>query len=144
MTVKSNPTGSYNRKLVNIIARIKKENKIAPGQYDFLYPTSENVPCLYCTPRMHKVNTPLRPIVDYTGSIAYSTSRSLADLLPHLFGKAVHHVENTRRTKVLGDNEILIPHEVVSLFTNTPIPRTLHIVRRCLKCVSKLWERRRG
>ena len=72
------PTGKYKRKLVKEIARLKKEKKITQSQYDDLFPTAENVPRINATPKIHKDNVPLiRPIVDYTGSIGYRTSRAL-------------------------------------------------------------------
>ena len=35
--------------------------KIDNSQYYYLYPTLENVPKLYCTPKIHKPNTPPPP-----------------------------------------------------------------------------------
>ena len=71
------PTPKYKRKLVSILTSLKKEGKISEAKYKELYPTAENVPRLYCTPKIHKPGTPLRPIVDYT---------STTGLLPgHLF-----------------------------------------------------------
>ena len=46
-----------------------------------LYPTVENIPRMYFTPKIHNEGTPLRPIVDYTETIMYETSRKLADIL---------------------------------------------------------------
>jgi len=69
------PTPSYKKKLVSVLSRVKDEGKITEKQYKYLYPTTEKVPRMYCTPKVHKQGTPLRPIVDYTSSIGYSTSR---------------------------------------------------------------------
>ena len=63
------PTPKYKRMLVSIIKKLKEENKITDEQYTYLYPTAENVPRMYCTLKIHKPDNPLRPIVDYTGSI---------------------------------------------------------------------------
>ena len=73
------PTLKYKKQLANTLTRLKRENKITETQYDYLYPTSEITPRLYCTPTRHKQGNPLRPIVDYMGSIRYKLSRSLAD-----------------------------------------------------------------
>jgi hypothetical protein len=70
--LKSNPTCSYKRKPVAILQRLKREEKITQGQYNYLYPTSENAPRMYGTPKIHEAGYPIRPIVDYTGSIAYN------------------------------------------------------------------------
>ena len=78
---------------------------------------------------------PLRPIVDYTSTIGYSTSWWLADILGVLVGKTVQHVQNSKNLaeefeKVFMDEEnILNSHDVVSLFTNTPIDQVLYIVK---------------
>jgi len=65
--LKKDPTTAYKRKLVSILTRLKEENKITKGQYKMLYPTTENTPRMYCTPKIHKEGTPVRPTVDYTG-----------------------------------------------------------------------------
>jgi len=66
---------------MNCSSRLKDQAKIAEKLYKHLYPTSEKVPRIYCTPKIHKQDTPLRPLVDYTGLIGYNTSRYLADIL---------------------------------------------------------------
>ena len=63
--LKKDPTPTY------ILSRPKQEEKISSQQYDHLYPTQENIPRLYCTPKIHKPGAPLRPIVDYTLSLIH-------------------------------------------------------------------------
>ena len=129
------PTAKYKRKLVNILSALKKGGKISEAKYKYLYPTAENVPRLYRTPRIHKNNCPLRPIVDYTGTICYNTSRWLADILGGLVGKTKHHVQNSKhlaeelQSLIIEEEDILNSHDVVSLFTNTPIGQVLEIVK---------------
>ena len=53
------------------------------------------IPRLYGSPKIHKEGNPLRPIVDYTGSMTYNLYRSLADLLKPLVGKTEFVVTNT-------------------------------------------------
>ncbi|XP_070549267.1 uncharacterized protein [Ptychodera flava] len=141
------PTQKYKRQLITILTRLKKERKITNEQYWHLYPTSEKVPSMYCTPKIHKVGTPLRPIVDYTGSIGYNISRALADILQPLVGNTVHHVKNSKHlaeemeTCTIGEDEIFNSHDVVSLFTNTPIDYALDIIKERLVGDSKLKSR---
>ena len=89
------PTPTFKKRLVSILTKLKDEKKISDQQYKWLYPTSEKVPRMYCTPKIHKQGTPLRPIVDYTGSIGYNTSRYLADILNKITGKTEHHIINS-------------------------------------------------
>ncbi|XP_072041057.1 uncharacterized protein [Amphiura filiformis] len=135
----ADPTQRYKLKLVTKLTGLKKEGKITELKYKQLYPTAENVPRLYCTPKIHKLNTPLRPIVDYTATIGYSTSRWLADILGALVGNTQHHVKNSKQLSedlakvVIDEEDILNSHDVVSLFTNTPIDQVLDIVQSRLE-----------
>ncbi|XP_066267585.1 uncharacterized protein [Branchiostoma lanceolatum] len=135
----TDPTQKYKRKLVAILTRLMKDSKITEEQKNYLYPTAENVPRMYCTPKINKPGYPLRPIVDYTGSIGYNTSRALADLLAPLVGKSVHHMKNSKHlaeemsTILIEEDDMFLSHDVVSLFTNTPISETLDIIRRRLQ-----------
>ena len=63
--LKKDPTPTYKRQLVGILNRLKQDSKITSQQYYDLYPTQENIPRLYCTPKIHETGAPLRPIVDY-------------------------------------------------------------------------------
>ncbi|XP_072050040.1 uncharacterized protein [Amphiura filiformis] len=133
------PTQKYKRKLVSMLSNMKKEGKISEVKYKQLYPTAENVPRLYCTPKIHKPNTPLRPIVDYTATIGYSTSIWLADILGGLVGNTQHHVKNSQHLSeelskvIIEEEDILNSHDVGSLFTNTPIDQVLNIVKNRLE-----------
>ena len=85
----SDPTPKYRKNLLSILDHIKSEGKITAKQYQHLNPSSENqnTPRMYCTPKIHKAGNPLRPIVDYTGSIGYNVSQALAELLAPMVGK---------------------------------------------------------
>ena len=90
--------------------------------------------------------------MDYTATIGYNTSRWLADILGGLVGNTQHHVKNSKHLAdelakvVLEDDEILNSHDVVSLFTNTPIDQVLDIVQRRLENedVLKVYNRDTG
>ena len=130
----SDPTAKFKKKLVTILTKLLQEKKITSQQKWYLYPTMEIIPRLYCTPKIHKPNTPLRPIVDYTNSIAYNLSRSLADILAPMIGKSERHVKNTKdlakclKDFRLQDFETFVSFDVTSLFTKTPIPQALKVI----------------
>ena len=131
----TDPTQRYKRELLAILSRLKKENKINKSQYDLLYPTAENIPRIYGTPKIHKPGNKVRPIVDYTGTIGYQTSRALADILSPLVRGTEHHVLNSKHLAeglaevMIEEGEIFNSHDVVSLFTNTPIVQSLDVIR---------------
>ena len=55
--LKKDPAPKYKRKLVSIIKKPKKDDKIIEEQYKYLYPIAENVPRMYCTLKIHKPAT---------------------------------------------------------------------------------------
>ena len=134
----SDPTGTYKRKLVAMLKSLLAQKKITQSQKDYLYPTEEGIPRMYCTPKIHKKDCPLRPIVDYTGSISYNLSRSLADILKPLVGKTKYHLENSKdlikclKSETVSADETLVSYDVVALFTSTPVDQSLRIVRERL------------
>jgi len=143
--LKKDPMPVYKRKLVSVLTRLKDEDKISNDMYFHLYPTSEKIPQLYCLPKIHKKDVPFRSIVDYTGSIGYNTSQFLADILSPLIGNTEHFVKNSRHLAEeianleVDTDDILISHDVVSLFTNTPVKESLDIIRINLE-QNQVWK----
>ena len=96
-TIKRKTLEKFKSQLLSIIRKLKEDDKMTEVQYKYLYPTcTQNVPSMYCPPKIHKPDNPLRPIVDDTGSIGYNVSRSPADLLAPTVGKTSHHVKNSK------------------------------------------------
>ena len=137
--LKKDPTKKYKAELIRMVNSLEKEGKITKDQYWYLYPTLEKVPRMYGSPNIHKEGVPLRPIVDYTQTIAYRVSRELANILHPLVGKTEHHTENSQElvkemTKLtVEEGESFVSYDVVSLFTKTPIKEAFEIIRKRLE-----------
>ena len=58
-----------------------------------MYPTGCVPPKFYGLPKIHKPDTPLRPIVSSCGSVTYGVAKELAKILKPLVGKVPtsHH-----------------------------------------------------
>ncbi len=121
--------------MIKLLSNLEKEGKITKDQYWYLYPTLEKVPRMYGSPKIHKDGVPLRPIVNYTQTIAYRLSRDLADILKPLMGKTIHHTENSQelvkemKKEKLEEDEMFVSYDVVSLFTKTPIRQSLEVIQ---------------
>ena len=53
-------------------------------------------PKFYGLPKIHKLDTPLRPIVSRCGSVTYGVAKELAKILKPLVGKSPHHINSTQ------------------------------------------------
>ena len=79
----------YKNRMINTL-KWKRNGSISDKLYWKLYPELEEPQKLYGTPKIHKNNTPLRPIVSSCGSITYNAAKYLASILsPPLWVRTV-------------------------------------------------------
>ena len=104
-----------------------------------MYPTGAGPPKFYGLPKIHKRETPLRPIVSSTGTASYNTSKELANILKPLVGWTSHHLKNTKDfidqikdIKLLPD-ETIISYDIKALFTSVPIQPVINIIKKKLE-----------
>lgn len=57
------------------------KGKIDKDNYNFFVPTASITPRIYGTPKIHKKDIPLRPIVDSIGSVIYNLSKALVEII---------------------------------------------------------------
>ncbi|XP_070547586.1 uncharacterized protein [Ptychodera flava] len=145
--LRNDPTRRVKNKLVNTLKRWKKDNKIDSKLYNKLYPTSEVVPKLYGLPKIHKKDSPLRPIVSSIGGVMYSTAKYLATVIGPLAGKTEHHIINSTDfvQKIKGlevpPGQKLISYDVSALFTSIPVDQALHVIKDRLERDNTLSDR---
>ena len=137
-SVAKDPTSSIKNKLINILKRVKHQTGLDSNTYKSMYPTGCVPPKFYCLPKIHKPDTPLRPIVSSCGSVTYGVAKELAKILKPLVGKSPHHitrnqdfVEQVRHIK-LEPGECLSSYDVSALFTSVPIDPALNIIKDLL------------
>ncbi|XP_072039404.1 uncharacterized protein [Amphiura filiformis] len=122
------PTPAYKRELIGIIREWQHSDPIPQDIKHKIYPTTEEVPKVYGTPKIHKPEAPLRPIVSSIGSLSYNAAKVLANILSPLVGKTEHHIHNSgefvEKVKNLEvpPGQKLISYDVSALFTSIPVP----------------------
>ena len=98
-------------------------------------------------PRIHKPDTPLRPIVSSCGSVIYGVAKELAKILKPLVGRSPHHITSTQdfveqaKQIKLEPGECLSSYDVSALFTSVPIDPALNIIKDLLDKDTILKER---
>ena len=61
--IQEDPTSKQKSKLIRLLKRIKMEGGFSEEKYKKMYPTGAGSPKFYGLPKIHKKETPLRPIV---------------------------------------------------------------------------------
>ena len=97
------------------------------------------MPKFYGLPKIHKKETPLRPIVSSIGSVSYATSKELARILKPLVGRSPYHVHSNQdlledlRSLKLEKGECLMSFDVKALFTSVPVQPAIHVIQKLLE-----------
>ena len=143
----TDPTNRHKNNLISLLKSIKAEGGIGETTYKKCYPTGDTTPKYYGLPKVHKKDTPLRPIVSSIGSVAYETAKELSRILKPLVGRSTHHVRNNQdfiqsieEVKVETE-ECMMSYDVKALFTSIPIQHTLNIIKKLMEEDTSLHQR---
>ena len=104
-----------------------------------MYPTGCVPPKFYGLPQIHKLDTPLRPIVSSCGSVTYGVAKELTKILKPLVGKSPNHINSTHdfveqvKQLSLEPRECLSSYDVSSLFTSVPVDPALGVIKDLLE-----------
>ena len=145
--ISKDPINTIKNKLINILKNIKTKSGLGTNTYKSMYPTGCVPPKFYGLPKIHKPDTPLRPIVSSCGSVTYGMAKELAKILKPLVGKSPHHINSTQdfveqaRQFKLEPGECLSSYDVSALFTSVPIDPALNIIKDLLDKDTTLKER---
>ena len=96
---------------------------------------------------IHKLDTPLRPIVSNCASVTYGGARELAKILKPLVGKFPHHINSTQgfveqvKHITLASEECLSSYDVSALFTSFLVGPAINIIKDLLEKDHTLKER---
>ena len=93
--IPQDPTNTIKTKLINILKRVKNQTGLDNVTYKSMYPTDGVPPKFYGLPKIHKLDTPLRPITSSCGLVTYGMAKELTKILKPLVGKSPHHINST-------------------------------------------------
>lgn len=134
-TSRTDPTEKLRKTNNNIVTDLFKNEHINAREKHFLLSSAANAPRIYGLPKVHKQNVPLRPIVSSFNIPCYHLSKHIGHILQHLISTS-YNIKNSMQLKQsmkninLGDDEIIVSFDVISLFTNIPIQTAIRIIIR--------------
>ena len=77
--LKRDPSSGYRKKVIDSLQELERSEVIDRDLYHKLYP-GETVPKFYGLPKIHKENSPLRPIVSSVDSVTYNVAKHLGNI----------------------------------------------------------------
>ncbi len=124
-----NPVVKEEERIVKVLSNLKESGKISSTLYDELKPIGSQAPRLYGLAKVHKTDTPLRPIVSMPGSAYYKVAKKVADWLSMVpecrINTSTEKVSAKIKNISLSDEEQLISFDVTSLYTNVPVRESI-------------------
>ena len=95
--LKGDTTAKYKNELVSMLKYLKDRKVIDQNLHKKMYLTTNQSPCFYGRPKVHKANMLLRPIVSFIGTISYGCAQYMATkVLSPLVGKTSQYVKNLK------------------------------------------------
>ena len=143
-SIPRDPTNTIKNKLISILKKVKNQTGLDSLTYKSMCPCP---PKFYGLSKIHKPDTPLRPIVSSCGSVTYGVAKDLAKILKPLVGKSPHHITSTQdfveqvKHITLAQGECLSSYDVPALFTSVPVDAALNIIKNLLAKDHTLKER---
>ena len=115
------------------------KEKITKTMYDSLRPTGSQPPRLYGLAKVHKANTPLRPVLAMPGSAYQNVAKQVALWLSQVpecnIQTSTKDIRDTLKDVQLEPDEELVSFDVASLYTNVPVREAIDV------CADLLFEK---
>lgn len=134
-TMRNDPTNKLQRQNNKMINDLFKDNQISEQLKIKLNCNSAAAPRLYGLPKIHKKDTPLRPISSSIHVPCYKLSKHIGEILKNLISEE-YNVKNATQVKeelkvlTLKEDDVVISFDAVSLFTNIPIYLAIKIIMK--------------
>ena len=120
-----NPVLKEEERIVRILKKLKDESKINASLFEMLKSTGSQPPQLYGLAKVHKVATPLRPILSMPGSSYFKIARQVADRLSVIeeckINSSTQSIWDNLKTITLEEDQQLVSFDICSLYTNVPV-----------------------
>ena len=120
-------------KVNRYLSYLKKGNYINNDEYKYLYASGSTPGILYGLPKIHKVNTPLRPVMSSINTHNYKLAKFI---IPHIkeWATSEYTLENSYeffdilKNFRFEQNYYMVSFDINNLYTNVPNKETINIV----------------
>ena len=109
------PNNKIKTKSVSIFKRVKNQKGLDNNTYKAMYLMGCGAPKFYGLPKIHKLDTSLRPIVSSCGSVTYGMAKKLTKILKSLVHKSPHYINSNQDFVEQVKNVTLLPGNASTL-----------------------------
>ena len=132
------PTLKEEERIRTVLKALKNNNKIDQELHEELRPKGSQPARLYRLAKVHKENTPLRPVLSMPGSAYHKVAKKVAEWLSVVpecnINSSTKSVSDSLKNFQLNEDEELVSFDVTSLYTNVPVMEAINI------CTKKLYD----
>ena len=125
------PVLKEEERILTFLKDLKEKGEIGDFLFNKMKPIGSQPPRLYGLAKVHKTNTPVRPVLSMPGSAYYGIAKQVAFWLSHVpecnINSSTKIVCDSLNTIHLADNETLVSFDVSSLYTNVPVIEAINI-----------------
>ena len=119
------PVIKEEERIISILKTLNKEGKINHTLYEKLKPRGSQPARLYGLAKIHKPNTPVRPVLSMPGSAYHKIAVQVAEWLSVVpecqINASTKSISDTLKTITLAEDEEIVSFDVSSLYTNVPV-----------------------
>ena len=138
------PVIKEEERVKDILKKLHDEGQISTTLYETMRPKGSQPARLYGLAKVHKKNTPLRPVLSMPGSAYHKVAIKVAEWLSIVpqckINSSTKSVCDKLKTIQLAEDEIIISFDVSSLYTNVPV---MEAITHCADLVYEMPEDKR-
>ena len=127
-------------RITNILKELKNEGKIDENLFNRMKPTGSQPARLYGLAKVHKPDTPMRPVLSMPGSAYHGVAQVVANWLSVVpeckINCSTQKICETLPDIQLSEEERMISFDVSSLYTNVPVCEAID------RCADLLFQKR--
>ena len=125
------PVLKEEERIIDFLKELLTKGEIGETLYNKMKPMGSQPARLYGLAKVHKNNTPVRPVLSMPGSAYYGVAKQVAFWLSHIpeskTNCSTKTICDSLKDIKLADNETVVSFDVSSLYTNVPVLEAIEL-----------------
>ena len=117
--------------IIETLKTLKSNGDISEELYYKIKPRGSQPARLYGLAKVHKADTPLRPVLSMPGSAYHKIARQVTEWLSVVdeckINSSTQSISESLRSIQLDEDEVIVSFDVTSLYTNVPVKEAIDV-----------------